>query len=272
MWSRSPGHCRRRQRRRAARGVEHGHWRMGTGDIWIDFVRSLTRLGSRSVKLAVSDAHEDLERAPGCISQTLPSPLLERPSAASSPPGLAPPSPEPVFRPPARRGAGSPAPHEGAETGRPDGRRQGRRAACMDFPRERRANAGGVFPDEGATARLIGAMLREQADERAVQRAQCMTLRTIGGASSHLIIRLPAVAARSGGPAGTEPSLTHHLMGHDALQCGNAARRRRCNVDAPCGRKRLAGSPAVSLSECVNQTYRAQSVRWKRDDFPVNRG
>lgn len=154
---------------------------MGTGDIWLDFVRSMTRLGPRSVKFAVSDAHEDLERAPGCISQTLPSPLLERPSAASSPPGLAPPSPEPVFRPPARRGAGSPAsparqrwppaPHDGAETDRPDGRRQGRRAACMDFPRERRANAGGVFPDEGATARLIGAMLREQADERAVRRA-----------------------------------------------------------------------------------------------------
>ncbi len=86
--------------------------------------------------------------------------------------------------------------------------------AYMDFPRypsarsctqptrserlngevKRRTNVVGIFPNEEAIVRLVGAILLEQNDEWAVQRARYMTLETIAPLSDNSIVSLPAVA------------------------------------------------------------------------------
>jgi hypothetical protein len=53
----------------------------------------------------------------------------------------------------------------------------------------------GIFPNEAAITRLVGAILLEQNDEWAVQRARYMTLETIAPLSDDPIVGLPAVAA-----------------------------------------------------------------------------
>ena len=86
--------------------------------------------------------------------------------------------------------------------------------AFMDFPKEhwakicstnpierpngeikRRTNVVGIFPNEDAIIRLVGAILMEQNDEWAVQRARYMTLETIAPISDNPIVILSAVAA-----------------------------------------------------------------------------
>jgi len=60
---------------------------------------------------------------------------------------------------------------------------------------KRRTQVVGIFPNEEAITRLVGAILLEQNDEWAVQRARYMTLKTIAPLSEDLILKLPAVAA-----------------------------------------------------------------------------
>ncbi|MFK3969026.1 transposase, partial [Ensifer adhaerens] len=85
--------------------------------------------------------------------------------------------------------------------------------AYMTFPREhraklhstnpierfnseikRRTEVVGIFPNDDAIVRLVGALLLEQNDEWAVHRARYMTLETISQMSDDPLISLPAVA------------------------------------------------------------------------------
>ena len=60
---------------------------------------------------------------------------------------------------------------------------------------KRRTDVVGIFPNEDAITRLVGAILLEQNDEWAVQRSRYITLESISPKSDDPIIGLPAVAA-----------------------------------------------------------------------------
>ena len=82
---------------------------------------------------------------------------------------------------------------------------------------KRRADVVGIFPSEAAIVRLIGALLLEQNDEWAVQRARYMTLKTLAPLGDSADVSLPVLAAWPTGPAGhrSDQRLLHHARGHD---------------------------------------------------------
>src|SRR6516165_3480500 len=68
----------------------------------------------------------------------------------------------------------------------------------------------GIFPNEDAIVRLVGAILLEQNDEWAVQRGRYMTLETIAPLSDDPAVSLPTIDAVS-------HHELHHSRGRDLV-------------------------------------------------------
>ncbi len=60
---------------------------------------------------------------------------------------------------------------------------------------KRRTDVVGIFPNEDAITRLVGAILLEQSDEWAVQRARYITLESVAQLSDDPLVTLPPMAA-----------------------------------------------------------------------------
>ncbi len=210
--------------RREVLGME-----VGTSEaepIWTEFLRKLTRRGLRGVKLVISDGHEGIKAAvtkvlsatwQRCRVHFMRNVLAHagksgrRVAAAFIATAFAQETPE----------AASLQWRTVADQIRPKVPKlatimddaQNDVLAYMTFPKEhraqlhsinsieringeikRRTDVVGIFPNDDAIVRLVGAILLEQNDEWAVQRSRYMTLETIGQMSDDPLISLPAVA------------------------------------------------------------------------------
>ena len=194
---------------------------------WTDFLRGLARRGLRGVKLVISDAHEGLKAAvTRVLRATWQRCRVHFMRNATAHAGKTQRRIVSAWIGTAFAEADAPAAHAQwrivADHLRP---RVPKLAALMDaaehdvlaymdFPREhraklhstnpierlngeikRRTDVVGIFPNEAAITRLIGAILLEQSDEWATQRARYMTLETISAISDTAPVSLPAVAA-----------------------------------------------------------------------------
>ena len=194
---------------------------------WTDFLRGLARRGLRGVKLVISDAHEGLKAAvTRVLRATWQRCRVHFMRNATAHAGKTQRRIVSAWIGTAFAEADAPAAHAQWRTVADQLRPRVPKLAAlmdaaehdvlayMDFPREhraklhstnpierlngeikRRTDVVGIFPNEAAITRLIGAILLEQSDEWATQRARYMTLETISAISDTAPVSLPAVAA-----------------------------------------------------------------------------
>ena len=210
--------------RREVLGMTVGH--SEAEPFWAEFLRSLTRRGLRGVKLVISDAHEGLKLA---ITKVL-SATWQRCRVHFMRNALA--YAGKTQRRIVSAWVGTAFAQDDAAAARKQWRevadqvrpRVPKLAGLMDaaepdvlaymaFPPQHRAKLHstnplerlngeikrrrevvGIFPNEEAVTRLIGALLLEQNDEWSVQRARYMTLETIAPMSDDAIVSMPALA------------------------------------------------------------------------------
>ena len=210
--------------RREVLGMTVGH--SEAEPFWAEFLRSLTRRGLRGVKLVISDAHEGLKLA---ITKVL-SATWQRCRVHFMRNALA--YAGKTQRRIVSAWVGTAFAQDDAAAARKQWRevadqvrpRVPKLAGLMDaaepdvlaymaFPPQhraklhstnplerlngeikRRSEVVGIFPNEEAVTRLIGALLLEQNDEWSVQRARYMTLETIAPMSDDAIVSMHALA------------------------------------------------------------------------------
>ena len=98
---------------------------------------------------------------------------------------------------------------------------------------KRRTDVVGIFPNEAAITRLVGALLLEQNDEWAVQRGRYMSLETIAPLSDDPIrqaARRDSLIDPALPEITTASPLLHHSLGHDPSLAEFAARRQGENA------------------------------------------
>ena len=194
---------------------------------WTDFLRALTRRGLRGVKLVISDAHEGLK---GAIAKILNATwqrcrvhFMRNALAHAGKSG----------RRVVSAFIATAFAQDDADAARSQWRQVADQLkpklpklstlmheaeadvlAYMSFPREhrtklhstnplervngeikRRTEVVGIFPNEDAIVRLVGAILLETNDEWAVQRSRYMSLETIAPLSDDALVSLPAIPA-----------------------------------------------------------------------------
>jgi putative transposase len=210
--------------RREVLGMTVGH--SEAEPFWVEFLRSLARRGLRGVKLVTSDAHEGLKAAITKIfSATWQRCRVHFRRNALAYAGK-------TQRRIVSAWLGTAFAQDDADAARKQWREVADQArpgvpklaelmdeaeadvlADMQFPAQhrakihstnplerlngeikRRSEVVGIFPNEAAATRLIGALPLEQNDEWSVQRARYMTLETIAPMSDDPIVGVPALA------------------------------------------------------------------------------